>query len=68
MEQIHIGKIIKDTLKAQGRTVIWFASQINKERTNVYDIFKRPSIDVELLLLISQKLNVNFFEYYTNRL
>lgn len=43
-------------------TVSDFARQLNCERTNVYTIFKRRTIDVELLVNISKILEYNFFE------
>lgn len=65
---IHIGQLIQSELRRQGRGVTWFATQICCERTNVYTIFKRKSIDTELLLRISQVLNHDFFRYYTAKL
>lgn len=43
-------------------TVIWFAGQLNCDRRNVYDIFKRATIDTQLLIQISLILNHNFYE------
>lgn len=65
---IHIGQLIQSELRRQGRGVTWFAAQICCERTNVYTIFKRKSIDTELLLRISQVLDHDFFRYYTAKL
>ena len=41
-----------------------FASLINRDRQVIYDIFKRESIDTELLQQISKVLNHDFFAYY----
>jgi transcriptional regulator with XRE-family HTH domain len=57
---IHIGHIIKSVFDASGMTVSELARQIHCERTNVYKIFNRRSIDVELLVKISEILNHNF--------
>lgn len=62
---IHIGQLIEAELRRQERTVAWFARNLPCERTNVYDIFKRRSIDTELLLRISRLLQHDFFRYYT---
>lgn len=62
---IHIGKLIEEELHRQERSVTWFANKLYCDRTNTYKIFKRQSIDTELLLRISQVLHVNFFEYYS---
>lgn len=64
MEQIHIGQIIKAELKRQERTPAWLARCINCDRTNIYHIFARKSIDTHLLWQISQALRVDFFEYF----
>ncbi|MBR4327341.1 MAG: XRE family transcriptional regulator [Bacteroidales bacterium] len=57
---LHIGKRIKEVLERQGRTKVWFASAINRSRTACYDIFKNPTIDTELLILISKALKHDF--------
>ena len=66
--KIHIGQLIQQQLKAQGRTVTWFAQQLNYDRSNVYKIFSKPHIDTDLLLSISKVLNYNFFRAYTEQL
>lgn len=64
MTSIHIGKLIEAELHRQERTVTWFAKRLFCERTNVYDIFKRRSIDTDMLLRISIILHHNFFDLY----
>ena len=59
-----IGELIQQELRRQERTVSWFARKLNCNRSNVYDIFRRSTIDTELLLRISIVLNNNFFELY----
>ena len=59
---LHIGRLIKTVFERSGMTVSEFARQLNCERTNIYTIFKRKSIDVELLINISKILRYNFFE------
>lgn len=60
---VHIGKLIKDYLdnEPKAHTVTWFADQLNCHRVNVYDIFRRSTIDTVLLWRISSILNHNFF-------
>ena len=65
---VHIGKAIKAELERQERSVTWFAKKLYCERTNVYSIFKRESIDTELLLRISIVLHRNFFMDYIDEL
>lgn len=65
--KIHIGQLIQQKLKEQGRTVTWFARQLNYDRSNAYKIFSKPHIDTDLLLTISKVLNYDFFEVYTRQ-
>lgn len=62
---IHIGSIIEQQLREQQRSVTWFARHLYCERTNIYNIFKRQSLDSELLFRISRLLNHDFFRYYS---
>ena len=66
-EPIHIGKQIKAELDRQGRKAQWFADQLCFERTNVYNIFRRQSLDTDLLLRISQILQYDFFALYSQQ-
>ena len=50
---MNIGKHIEMILRKQGKSAAWLATQIPCERTNVYNIFKRKSLDVRLLMRIS---------------
>ena len=59
---IHIGDRIKQRLKQINRTPSWLAQEICCDRTNVYKIFMRSSIDTALLMKISRALNYNFFK------
>ena len=62
MENIHFGQLIQEELKAQGRTVTWFAKAIHCDRTNVYKIFSNNHIDTEMLSRISRVLGHDFFQ------
>ncbi len=61
-----IGKIIKEKLKEQGRTVTWLASQLSCTRENLYNIFAKDHINTQLLFKISQELNYDFFKEFSN--
>ena len=52
--------MIRAELKAQGRTVTWFAKAIHTTRTNVYKIMDKESIDLKLLIRISKLLHYDF--------
>jgi hypothetical protein len=62
---IHIGSIIKKRFEDQGVSASWLAKQLCCDRTNVYSIFKRESIDTLLLSKISAILKHDFFKYYS---
>ncbi len=65
--KIHIGNEIKQIAEQKGICAIELGKRINRNRTNVYDIFKRNAIDTQLLIMISQALEYNFFEHYVIR-
>ena len=65
---INIGQLIKDELERQERSVSWFARKLYCDRSNIYKIFKRTTIDTELLMRISVVLNPDFFSEYINAL
>lgn len=65
---MHIGNLIKEELERQERTVSWFARKLCCDRSNVYKLFKRSTIDTELLLRVSKILNYDFFELYKKEL
>lgn len=55
-----IGQLIDDEVRRQGLSVQDFAEKIYCTRQNAYDLFKRSTIDVAQLQLISKALNHNF--------
>lgn len=67
-ENIHIGELIKQVMKEQGRGPSWLAQRLGCERANVYDIYKRQYIDTNLLLKISKLLSYDFFSLYSKLL
>ncbi len=65
---MHIGKLIEQVMKEQGRTVVWLSRQLSCCRTNVYKIYEKGSIDTFLLLRISKILNYDFFIHFSDEL
>lgn len=59
--EFHIGGRIREVLAERGLTVDWLACRIPCERSNVYNIFRRETIDAGLLFCISQALGHDFF-------
>ncbi len=56
-----IGQLIKEELNAQERSVSWFARKLCIDRSNIYRLFQKNSIDTSLLTRISLVLNKDFF-------
>ena len=63
---VHIGKKIKEIFKNTGLTVTEFARRIDTSRENVYGVFRRKSVDTEMLIKISKVLDYDFFRLYSN--
>ena len=64
MNTIHIGHEIQTVFNKTERPIAWFAKKLNFDRTNIYRIFKRKSIDTDLLYDISEVLEFDFFTLY----
>ena len=60
-----IGLLIKEELLRQERGITWFARKLACDRSNIYRIFDKESIDTGLLLRISLILQHDFFSEYT---
>lgn len=65
---LHIGKLIKQKLEEQHKTVVWLAQRLSYSRANVYKIFDKYSIDTEVLARISQILDFDFFNLYSEEM
>ena len=63
-DKIHIGSLIRDRLKEDGRTTSWLAQRIQCKRRNIHDIFYRSSIDTALLYRICVAVKNNFFTHF----
>lgn len=61
-DNVHIGQLVKSVFDESGMSVSELARHLHCERTNVYTIFKRRTIDVELLAMLSEILNHNFLD------
>lgn len=59
-QNLHIGQLIKAVFDESGMTVSDFARQIHLERSTVYSIFERQSVDAMQLARISLVLKHNF--------
>jgi lambda repressor-like predicted transcriptional regulator len=59
-EMFHIGAIICDRLKEEGRTKKWLATQVNYEHSCLCKILKKNYMDTDLLLRISLAMRYDF--------
>lgn len=65
-EAPHIGKLIKEELARQGRSVRWLAEQVGCTRQNMHYLLGRSFIYTDVLLKISDALDCDFFKYFTD--
>jgi hypothetical protein len=63
--EVHIGSIIKARAKALRVGPTELGIKIESSKQNVYGIFKRDSIDSELLYRICIALEHDFFQYFS---
>lgn len=63
----HIGKKIEEVVREKRFSVSEFAKLINTNRNNIYSIFRRESVDTELLSKIGEVLEYNFFNYLSSK-
>ena len=62
---MHIGNILRERLKAEGKSVVWLVRELGCHRTNVYNLFDKYSLDTMLLERLSIILDYDFFELYS---
>ena len=60
-EKIHIGKMISDKMKEEGRSAHWLAQKLSCSRSNIYKIYEKSNMDIIQLLHISRILHHDFF-------
>ena len=58
---IHVGSLVKLELRKQGYSVTWLARQLHNERSGVYKMLSRKSLDISTLMMVSVVLNHDFF-------
>ena len=61
MGNMHIGNIIRKVLREKRISVSEFAKIANSDRTNMYRILNRESIDLSVLERYSRLLDYDFF-------
>jgi len=64
-DRVCIGEIIKDKVAALGISTAKFAQMIRLQRQNVQKtIYSKNGIDTDLLIVISEALDYDFFQHY----
>jgi len=58
---MHIGEKIQEVLREKRIPVSEFARLVHSDRSNMYRILSRESIDTSILYRYSRVLNYNFF-------
>lgn len=66
--QIHIGNLIRDELRHQGRTNQWLTDRLDIDRRTLQRLYNKPSIDTQQLFRISKILGVDLFKRYSELL
>jgi transcriptional regulator with XRE-family HTH domain len=66
MSKIKIGPEIKKIVKSRGYTVEDLAKALNVSKPNIFNIYKRDTIDTGLLERLCKVLNHNFFQQYNS--
>ena len=65
IERINLGEIIREKVEEKGLSQAEFARQIGMQRQNVVNtVFKKASIDTNMLCIISEVLECNLFDYF----
>jgi len=60
----HLGAYIKNKVKERGLTVSEFARRIHCTRRNIYQIYKKNSLDSNLINRISQALDIDLLSNF----
>ena len=58
---LNIGQCIKEDMLKQERTMSWLARKLNRDRSAVYRMLNKNSIDTNTLADIARLLNRDFF-------
>ena len=64
----HIGELIRQELRRQGRSNVWLSQQIACNSRTISKIFKKHYIDTCQLWQISKALGYDFFKVYSELL
>jgi plasmid maintenance system antidote protein VapI len=61
--KVHIGEIICQKLKEEGRSKKWLAERVHCDQSNLCKILQKSSMDTDLFLKISFAVQHDFLQY-----
>lgn len=64
---LHIGEKIREKARERRIGPSELGRMINTSKQNIYSIFKRKTVDTDLLHKLSEALQFDFFSYYIER-
>jgi len=65
MNKVNLGEIIESLVNSKGLSASKFAESIGMQRQNVKNlVFKKHSLDTDLVCRINEVLDCNLFDYY----
>jgi transcriptional regulator with XRE-family HTH domain len=62
-----IGEFVKEVAESKNLKPSDLAARINTSKQNISDIYRRTTIDSELLLTLSKALDFNLFSFYDDK-
>jgi hypothetical protein len=67
-DEIHIGKLILETLKEQQRSVAWLAKKVRRDPAHLGRVLKNNTdMHTGLLREISNALQTDFFAFFSEQ-
>jgi len=64
-KKIHVGKLIQEKMRKDGRKVSWLARQISCDRNHIYRIYQQEHLHPALLAQICILLEIDLFALYS---
>ena len=64
-EKIHIGKLIENKMKENGRKNRWLADKLPCHISNIYRIYEQEFPDTERVIQICVLLEIDLFAHYS---
>ena len=62
VEELHLGRLIKNELNRQGRTAVWLSKQVCCSPENIYKALRSQWLTMPMVFKISCALDHDFFK------